>query len=53
MEQAKLVCYCFGYTERDIVNDFRRHGHSTILERILAEKREGGCNCAAVNPKGG
>ena len=47
------VCYCFGYTQRDIENDcFAHDGRSTILERIIREKRAGGCNCAHTNPRG-
>ncbi len=47
-----LVCYCFGHTVEDIRKDVEEKGHSTIMEKILAEKREGGCNCAETNPKG-
>ncbi len=46
------ICYCFGYTETDIREDVRRHGRSTILERIGAEKKAGTCRCAEKNPKG-
>ena len=49
----ELVCYCFGYTEADIERDVRLNGRSTILERILTEKRAGTCQCALKNPKGG
>ncbi|MFZ5759620.1 MAG: hypothetical protein ACOY4H_15715 [Thermodesulfobacteriota bacterium] len=47
-----LICYCFGYTRDDIREDVRRHGRSTILEWIAAEKRTGSCRCAEKNPKG-
>lgn len=47
-----LVCYCFTYTKRDIENDFRENGRSLIYGRIASEKKVGGCNCAALNPKG-
>ncbi len=47
-----LVCYCFGYTKKDIVQDYRKSGRSTILERIAAEKKAGRCDCAQKNPKG-
>lgn len=47
-----LICHCFGYSEADIRRDYRRHGHSRILQRILAEKRFGNCRCAEKNPKG-
>ncbi len=46
------VCFCFNYTAKDITDDFLQHGKSTIMERIMIEKKEGGCNCAQKNPKG-
>lgn len=46
------ICYCFNYTVADIEQDARTHGRSTILERILAEKKTGACQCAMINPKG-
>ena len=47
-----LVCHCFKYTKRDIENDYRENGRSSICERIAAEKKADACNCAALNPKG-
>lgn len=47
-----LVCYCFGYTESDIEEDVRLNGNSTILEKILSEKKAGACQCSVKNPKG-
>ena len=49
---SPMVCYCFGYTEEDIRNDFLRHGRSLIMERIAAEKKRHGCNCRETNPQG-
>lgn len=49
---SEPVRYCFGYSEADIEADVRKNGNSTILERIVAEKKLGGCYCAAKNPKG-
>lgn len=48
----EMICYCFGYTASDIEKDLRLHGKSTILERILSEKKAGACQCAVKNPKG-
>ena len=47
-----LICYCFNYTESDIVADILENGKSTIEERIKAEKKAGTCECAAKNPSG-
>jgi len=51
MEQ-EIICYCFGYSAKDIRNDILQNGRSLIMERIAAEKKAGGCNCAVTNPKG-
>lgn len=51
--EKKLICYCFGYTEEDIVRDVFEHGGiSSILERILNEKKKGACNCKVNHPEG-
>lgn len=47
-----LICYCFNYTESDIVADILENRISTIEERIKAEKRAGACECATKNPSG-
>ncbi|RJQ85051.1 MAG: BFD-like (2Fe-2S) protein [Desulfobacteraceae bacterium] len=47
-----LICYCFNYTAADIARDVVQNGKSTIMERILLEKKTGGCRCAVKNPKG-
>ncbi len=52
MEPESLVCYCFGYTEVDIRKDFTENGHSTIMDRIVNEKKNGNCHCATTNPNG-
>ena len=49
----ELICYCFGYSRRDIEDDVRAHGRSLILERIAEARRFGACECATKNPKGG
>ncbi|MFH1218012.1 MAG: hypothetical protein V1706_16080 [Pseudomonadota bacterium] len=52
-EPDKQICYCFGYTISDIAEDVIAHeGKSTIMERILTEKKAGGCQCASKNPLG-
>jgi len=50
---ATTICYCFNYTDEDIRNDVIEHnGLSTIMERIMTEKKAGNCQCAVKNPKG-
>jgi len=47
-----LVCYCFQYTKRKIEEDYLTNGRSTILEKIIREKKTGGCDCARKHPRG-
>jgi hypothetical protein len=47
-----LICYCFEYTRDDIEQDYIKNGRSLIMEKIAAEKKSGGCDCAIKNPKG-
>lgn len=47
-----LMCYCFGYTALDIEQDIAKNGKSTLMERIVDEKKKGGCQCSEKNPKG-
>ena len=49
---SEFICYCFGYSAADIEHDILTNGRSTIIERILDEKKTGGCQCKEKNPKG-
>jgi hypothetical protein len=46
------VCYCFGFTRKDIHDEIVKTGHSTVAERITAEVRAGNCACEVKNPSG-
>ena len=46
------VCYCFGFTRKDIGDEMARTGKSTAAERIKAEVRAGNCACEVKNPSG-
>ncbi len=48
----RLICYCFGYTASDIKQDVATNGRSTIMEKIIFEKKNNGCSCATKNPSG-
>ena len=49
----KTICYCFSYTDDDVIEDVFGHGgRSTIEERISREKQAGTCDCAHKNPTG-
>ena len=47
-----FICYCFEYTDEDIKKDFIAHGRSLIMEKIMAEKKMGTCECTTKNPSG-
>jgi BFD-like [2Fe-2S] binding domain len=47
-----LICYCFGFTAGDIRRGVEQNGRSLIMEKIMAEKKAGTCDCAKKNPKG-
>jgi len=50
--EKNLICYCFGYSEEDIVRDVvENSGTSSILQRILNEKKKGSCNCKVNHPE--
>lgn len=49
---SKQICFCFGYSESDLEQDVRKNGNSLIMEKIMAEKKAGGCQCELKNPKG-
>jgi hypothetical protein len=44
------VCYCFGFTRKDIQDEIVETGHSTVAERITAEVKAGTCACEVKNP---
>ena len=46
------ICYCFGVTRRDIVEEIARIGKSTVSSRIKAEVKAGNCACEVKNPSG-
>jgi len=46
------VCYCFGFTRRDIHDEIAETGRSRIAEQISAEVKAGNCACEVKNPSG-
>jgi len=48
---SEMICYCFEYTREDIEQDVLKNGRSIITEKIIAEKKFGGCQCTTKNPK--
>ena len=47
-----IVCYCFEFSAADIQADVRANaGRSLILEKIIAEKKAGTCQCETTHPE--
>lgn len=46
------VCYCFGFTRKDIWDEIAETGRSTVAERVKAEVQAGNCACEVKNPSG-
>jgi hypothetical protein len=46
------VCYCFGFTRKDIEDEIAETGRSTVADRITAEVVAGRCACEVKNPSG-
>ncbi|MBI1361523.1 MAG: hypothetical protein GC155_14695 [Alphaproteobacteria bacterium] len=51
-EDPVPLCYCFGFTEKMVVEEIRATGHCTIPQRITAEVKAGNCACEIRNPQG-
>jgi hypothetical protein len=37
---ADLICWCFGYTEEDILKDLELNERSLIMEKIMDENEQ-------------
>ena len=46
------VCYCFGFTRKEILDEIAQTGRSTVADRIKAEVKAGNCACEVKNPSG-
>jgi hypothetical protein len=46
------VCYCFGFTRKDIENEIAKTGRSTVADRIKTDVNAGNCACEVRNPSG-
>ena len=51
-ERKATVAFDFSSLTVTIEDDFAENGRSLIMERIMAEKKAGACDCAYRNPKG-
>jgi hypothetical protein len=51
-EEPIPVCYCFSFTERDIIEDVEQHWEGRIFKEITANVKAGLCACEIKNPSG-
>jgi hypothetical protein len=52
-EEPKPICYCFGYTEKAIMEDvLKNQGKTNIPAEITAQVKSGNCFCEVTNPQG-
>lgn len=51
-EDPVPICYCFGLTRIDILDEINTTGTSTVVGRIKAEVQAGNCACEVKNPSG-
>jgi len=51
-EDPLPICYCFGFTRRDIWDEIEHTGTSIVAKRIAAEIEAGRCTCEVKNPSG-
>lgn len=51
-DDSTPICYCFGFTRKDIQNEMSNPVHPSIPERIKAEVQAGRCACEVKNPSG-
>jgi ABC-type uncharacterized transport system substrate-binding protein len=48
----KIICYCHGYTEEDIISDVKKNkGDSSILRQIIEERKNNVCQCDLKHPE--
>lgn len=46
------LCYCFGFSEQNVLAEIKATGHTTIPQRISALIKERMCACEEKNPSG-
>lgn len=51
-DAPRPICYCFGYTVEDMVEEIRQTGTTTVPDRIRSRLESEGCQCETTNPQG-
>jgi hypothetical protein len=48
----KVIYFCHGYTEEDIIADVKRNkGNASILRQIIKERKNNICQCDLRHPE--
>ena len=47
------LCYCFGHTRENVVDDIRANGDTDIQRSVTSRVKAGDCRCEETNPSGG
>lgn len=51
-EAPRPICYCFGHTVEEVLEEIRRTGRSTVADDIRTRLKSEGCDCEHTNPQG-
>jgi len=51
--EDRPICYCFSHTAKELTDDVRANGVSTITQTIMAACKRGEDRCPTTNPQGG
>lgn len=51
-EDPRPICYCFGWTRKQIEDEIARTGKSRAVEDITTKIKTLGCDCQRNNPSG-
>ena len=46
------ICYCFGFSKQDILQEIATSGTSNVSEKVKREVQAGHCACEVKNPSG-
>ena len=46
------ICYCYGYTVEEMIEEIRLTGSTTVPDRIRRRLEFEGCHCETTNPQG-
>jgi hypothetical protein len=50
--EERTICYCYGITYRQVVNEIKKDGHSTSKEFVVEQTKLKNCACDVRNPSG-